>query len=110
MPPSCALRPCTAGPTRVSAPDLCPTFRAGTLKRKRRGGGGHGRAFNDDGAGGGGGHGWGGGDGGGWGSGGDGDGAFDEDASGAYVTWNLLCALTLAACVQHVCVTVRLWW
>ena len=89
-------------------PDLCPTFRAGTLKRKRRGGGGHGRAFNDDGAGGGGGH-WGGEGGGhGWGSGDNGD-AFDDDASGAYVTWNLLCALALAACVQHVCVTVRLW-
>lgn len=105
MPPSCALRPCTAGPCRVSAPDLCPSFRSGTQKRKRRGGGDHGRAFNNDSGGGGGGQGgWGGGGGGGW-NGGEGN-AFSDDAS-AYVTWNLLCALTLAACVQHACVTVR---
>jgi len=94
------------GQTR--APDVCPNLRACGGNKKRRRGGHGGRAFNEDAAA------WGGdGGGGSWGNDGGGDGWWGGSSGGdgagdaALATWHILSALMLAACVQHVCLTVR---
>ena len=112
--PTCGGRGNTAGKVhrggQTRAPDFCPNLRACGGNKKRRRGGHGGRAFNEDAAawgGDGGGGSWGNDGGGGdgwWGGSSGGDGA-ENDA--ALATWHILSALMLAACVHHVCLTVR---